>query len=147
MKDLLISLRSVEERYKDKVFGVGELRIGDMAKECADAIEKLQAENARLREENDLQRASIQELSKQVAKLQLTLQEIANPIKFLQQRADEQGGKLNGLFAINLATDAGYLKGLAKKALAEIETKPEPFKPSSYKDSRQMHRIEKEGRA
>ena len=86
-------------------------------------------------------------LDHDVAKLQLTLQEIANPIKFLQQRADEQGGKLNGLFAINLATDAGYLKGLAKKALAEIETKPEPFKPSSYKDSRQMHRIEKEGRA
>jgi hypothetical protein len=48
MKDLLISLRSVEERYKDKVFGVGELRIGDMAKECADAIEKLQAENTKL---------------------------------------------------------------------------------------------------
>ena len=76
---------------------------------------------ARLTEENDLQRASIQELSKQVAKLQLTLQEIANPIKFLQQRADEQGVKLNGLFAINLATDAGYLKGLAKQALAEAE--------------------------
>ena len=79
---------------------------------------------AHLTEENDLQRASIQELSKQVAKLQLTLQEIANPIKFLQQRADEQGVKLNGLFAINLATDAGYLKGLAKKALAETEVRP-----------------------
>ena len=76
---------------------------------------------ARLTEENDLQRASIQELSKQVAKLQLTLQEIVNTIKFLQQRADEQGVKLNGLFAINLAMDAGYLKGLAKQALAETE--------------------------
>lgn len=65
--------------------------------------------------------SEIAALDHDVAKLQLTLQEIANPIKFLQQRADEQGVKLNGLFAINLATDAGYLKSLAKQALAEME--------------------------
>ena len=50
MRDLLISLRTVEKRYEGKLFGVGELHISGMVKDCADAIEKLLAENAQLRQ-------------------------------------------------------------------------------------------------
>ena len=56
MRDLLISLRSVEKRYEGKLFGVGELHISGMVKDCADAIEKLLAENAQLRKELEQQR-------------------------------------------------------------------------------------------
>lgn len=45
---LLKELRLVEQRFGGRHYGVGEIRINDMAKECADAIEKLQIENARL---------------------------------------------------------------------------------------------------
>ena len=83
---------------------------------------------ARLTEENDLQRASIQELSKQVAKMQKVVDaawKVLSTFRVTQIMAERMGGK-NQLF--------NELNSL-KQALAELETKPEPFKPSSYKDS------------
>lgn len=49
MDRLVCNLRQVEENYKNKLYGFGEIRITDMAKECADAIEKLKFETERLR--------------------------------------------------------------------------------------------------
>ena len=57
MDSLLTALRSVEERYQDVRVVTGKLRISDMAKDCANAIEKLQAENAQLRAELALVKA------------------------------------------------------------------------------------------
>ena len=47
-EDILIALRSVEERYKDNFVGTGNLNIGEMASDCAEVIEKLQTENTKL---------------------------------------------------------------------------------------------------
>ena len=73
---------------------------------------------ARLTEENDLQRASIQELSKQVAKMQKVIDATEEYLK-------EEDGSGKQLYS--------YVRLM--KAFAKMETKPEPFKPSSYKDS------------
>lgn len=41
MENLLTGLRSIKEEYKDTPIGTSGLSVGRMAKECADAIEKL----------------------------------------------------------------------------------------------------------
>ena len=47
-KELIRGLRDVEIRYKDCFYSTGEVRVSDMARDCADRIEQLQTENARL---------------------------------------------------------------------------------------------------
>jgi hypothetical protein len=42
--ELVRNLRHVEQGYAEKHYGVGEVRVCDMAKDCADAIEALTAE-------------------------------------------------------------------------------------------------------
>lgn len=48
------------------------------------------------------------------------LAEIANPIQYLQVKADSEGASLNGAIAVQLSKDPGYLKGIAEAALNEI---------------------------
>lgn len=51
MERLIQDLKSVEYKYKDKHYHTGETCVGDMAHACRQAIEELQAENERLREQ------------------------------------------------------------------------------------------------
>ena len=53
MNDLVRELRIIEEQYKNRVYSTCEIRICDMAKDCADEIERLQSENTRLKAEWD----------------------------------------------------------------------------------------------
>jgi len=46
---------------------------------------------------------------------------IANPIAYLQQEAEKEGGKLDGAGAIYLSNNANWLQGIARKALEKIE--------------------------
>jgi len=47
------------------------------------------------------------------------LQAIRNPIAHFQQQLKD-GEKLDGMYAVQLSNDAGYLKSIADKALTEI---------------------------
>lgn len=49
------------------------------------------------------------------------LRAIADPIRYLQDRAAAEGGKLNAVAAIQLAKDGGWLQGMASAALQEIQ--------------------------
>lgn len=53
----------------------------------------------------------------EVARLRLALEEIRDPIRFIRQRADEQGLAVDGLYASLLSNSANYLKEIAQKAL------------------------------
>ena len=48
------------------------------------------------------------------------LQKIANPIKYLQDEAEEEGARLDGYMAIQLTKDANFYQEIARKALEEI---------------------------
>lgn len=48
------------------------------------------------------------------------LAKIANPIKWLQIDAENQGAKLNGSVAVQLSKDPEYLRSIAETALNEI---------------------------
>lgn len=64
------------------------------------------------------------ELAKQMQEPYIkALQEIVEPIKFLQDRLKE-GEQLNGAMAVTLSKDANYLKEIAKKALQNLPTPP-----------------------
>lgn len=45
------------------------------------------------------------------------LEEIVNPVKFMRDRAEADGRKLDGAMAYSLANDIGYLRGIARAAL------------------------------
>lgn len=50
----------------------------------------------------------------------IALEEIVNPIKFMQDRLKE-GEKLEGTWAVLLSKDASYLREIAEKALKIIK--------------------------
>ncbi len=54
---------------------------------------------------------------KETERLREALEQIAFPIKHLQQEAEREGAKLDGAMAIALSNDANWLKNIAKKAL------------------------------
>jgi hypothetical protein len=45
------------------------------------------------------------------------LDEINNPIKYMQIRAEQQGASLNGVMAVSIANDPNHLKSIAERAL------------------------------
>lgn len=49
------------------------------------------------------------------------LEKIANPIKYIRQEAEKEGGALNGVMAIQISNDANYLKGIAQAALTNYQ--------------------------
>lgn len=53
----------------------------------------------------------------EVERLRDALERIANPLKFIQESAERAGMSLDGRVAAQLASDAGWLKGIAKRAL------------------------------
>ena len=63
MDGIVRELRIIEEEYKNRVYSTCEIRICDLARDCADEIEKLQSENAKLKDGNDY---AIELLDKQV---------------------------------------------------------------------------------
>lgn len=50
-------------------------------------------------------------------RLREALDEIVNPIKYMQQTAQKEGLNLNGEMAITLSKEPSYLKRIAEKAL------------------------------
>ena len=52
-----------------------------------------------------------------VAGLVEALEEIIDPIRFMEERLEE-GERLNGMAAVQLAGDASYLRGIARAVLA-----------------------------
>ena len=62
-----------------------------------------------------LQRA--QQPAPDVSALVEALEEISDPIRFMEERLEE-GERLNGMAAVQLAGDASYLRGIARAVLA-----------------------------
>ena len=54
-----------------------------------------------------------------VVKFRSALEEIAEPIKFMRQRAEAEGGKLNGSMAVALSEDHQFLKSIARTVLKQ----------------------------
>ena len=65
--------------------------------------------------------ATIATMQARIDALTAALKSIANPIAYLQQEAEREGYRINGGAAVSLASDAEFLKGLAKTALLEAE--------------------------
>lgn len=61
--------------------------------------------------------SSGQQATPDVAGLVEALEEISDPIRFMKERLEE-GERLNGMAAVQLAEDASYLRGIARTALA-----------------------------
>jgi hypothetical protein len=53
-----------------------------------------------------------------VAELFEALENIAQPIKYMQKKAEREGCRLNGM-AVHLSQDAEYLKDIARAAIAK----------------------------
>lgn len=66
-----------------------------------------------------LKSQTINLLQSKIEKLTKALDEIVNPIQHMQIRAKEEGAQLNGMMAVQLASDANYLKQIADRALRE----------------------------
>lgn len=58
-------------------------------------------------------------------RLRAALQKIVQPIKTMQQEAEEKGYRLNGGMAVALAADPNWYREVAKKALAAKRYKPD----------------------
>ena len=49
MADIIRQLRYIQEEYKNDIVSTGRVVISDLARDCANEIERLQAENRRLK--------------------------------------------------------------------------------------------------
>jgi hypothetical protein len=72
------------------------------------AIDSMNSELTQLKAENE--------------RLKAALEQISNPIKFMQNNLKE-GEKLDGFYAIQLSQSASYLKDIAKEALESLTHK------------------------
>lgn len=63
--------------------------------------------------------ADITALARQntIDRLTEALDEIANPFKYMQLRAEKEGASINGMMAMQIEKDPEYLKSIARKAL------------------------------
>jgi len=68
--------------------------------------------------------------------LKEALEEIANPIWFMQQRAEKEGNKIDGMYAISLAKDPVYLQQIAKAVLDTVSNIEEERKKKSDQESK-----------
>lgn len=64
--------------------------------------------------------AACQKKDEEIRRLRSALEEIANPIKAMRERAVAEDKRLDGHIAINLAGSAQYLKDIATEALKPI---------------------------
>ena len=88
----------------------------------------LEAENSSLKEDilcfeamKEGVGGRISNLEAENIRLVEALRKIANPIGYLQSKAKKEGAQLDGLWAVRLANDAGWLKLIACEALAKGE--------------------------
>jgi hypothetical protein len=49
------------------------------------------------------------------------LKEISEPITFMRERAEAEGGKLDGRMAVEWSNDPNFLKSIARAVLAEAK--------------------------
>lgn len=61
--------------------------------------------------------AKCNRLVSEVERLRSALEEIENPIFFMQKRADDEGRQIDGAESVRLANDANYLRRIARDAL------------------------------
>lgn len=55
-----------------------------------------------------------------INELQDALEKIAYSVRYMQEKAEEQGCQLDGVMATKLANDPNWLKNAAKQALVKI---------------------------
>jgi hypothetical protein len=63
----------------------------------------------------------IQQLQSENERLKEAMDEILYPVKYMQKRAKESGGELNGVCAVMLSENHSYLKEIARKALHPVK--------------------------
>ena len=63
----------------------------------------------------------IEKLQRREEKYKRTLNEIVNPIKYLQIEANKNNKEFNGYFANEISNNARYLKRIAELALIELD--------------------------
>lgn len=58
------------------------------------------------------------EAQERINKLETALKNIQHPLKYLQEQANAEGSRLNGIYPVQLSESAAFLKGIAAKALS-----------------------------
>lgn len=58
---------------------------------------------------------------KQLEITKAALERIANPIKAMQEDADKEGARINGIFAVTVSENGAWYKEVAKTALNSLE--------------------------
>lgn len=54
------------------------------------------------------------------SKYKKALERIADPVRFLQEKAEREGRVLDGMMAYQLTNDPRYLRNIAKEVLREV---------------------------
>lgn len=68
----------------------------------------------------------VESLEAENEELRKALDEIVNPLKYIQMRAEQEGMQVNGYMASELSRSASYLKEIAERALRQpLPSKPE----------------------
>lgn len=64
----------------------------------------------------------IEALAAEIARLREALEEIADPIGFIQREAAAEGNQINGAMLVQIANDPAHLKRIARTALQHKDT-------------------------
>lgn len=67
--------------------------------------------------------------------MQEALYKIANTISYLQEEAEKEGNKLDGMAAISLANDSNWLRSIAQKALTQVEERQQSEKEKKNREN------------
>ena len=73
------------------------------------------------------------------------LRKIANPIAWLQNDAEKRGLRLDGNWAIQMAGDSNYLRGIANDCLSQLAELKEEEPKQSIPTEEEIHKIIVEG--
>lgn len=66
------------------------------------------------------------EAQERINVLETALKNIQHPLKYLQEQANAEGSRLNGIYPVQLSESAAFLKGIAAKALSPNNKMKQP---------------------
>jgi hypothetical protein len=76
---------------------------------------------------------------KLIKKLEEALNKIAFPLKYLQNKAKEEGTIINGMMALSICQDANWLKQIAEDCLIEIASLKDEIEKEKQPCTYQYH--------
>jgi uncharacterized coiled-coil protein SlyX len=93
--------------------------MGDIGQSEVEMVRTLAESNATWERNSDEAHAQIRAQQEKVERLRGALDEIVNPLVYMQRRADADGTRLDGHMAIYVSRDPAHLQSIARVALSE----------------------------